>query len=78
MTDSPLTPNERSIMLCLAIGAMAERTGSDTETAEDQLDGYAINISGDEHEVMLEVADQVLVRAPRAWLADLDRGKSDA
>lgn len=67
-----ITPNERSILFCLAIGAMAERTGSDVETAEDQLDGYAIAIEGDDHEVMLSVAGQILVRASRAWLAEID------
>jgi hypothetical protein len=70
-TSSPLTPNERSIMICLAIGAMAERTGSDTETAEDHLDTYALTISGDGHDVTLAVGDDVLVRAPRAWLAEI-------
>jgi hypothetical protein len=67
-----LRPNERSILLCLAIGAMAERTGSDTETAEEHLDNYEIHIEGDNNEVILSIAGQILVHAPRAWLAQLD------
>jgi hypothetical protein len=66
-----LSPNERSILLCLAIGAMAERTGSDVETAENQLDRYAVTIDGDEQEAILSVAGQILIRAPRAWLAEI-------
>lgn len=64
--------NQRSILLTLAIGAMAERTGSTAEAAEEQLDGYAIDISGDDHEVTLSVAGQILVRASREWLAEID------
>jgi hypothetical protein len=74
--DRPVTnglpPNQRSIMLALAIGAMAERTGSDAETAENQLDQYAIRLHGDHDEAILSVASQILIRAPRAWLAGLD------
>lgn len=71
-----LTPNERSIMLCLAIGAMAERTGSTADAAEEHLDNYAVDIHGDNHEVTLSVAGQILIRTSRAWLAELDRGGS--
>ena len=71
-TPNGLPPNQRSILLCLAIGAMAERTGSDAETAENQLDGYAVTISGDDNEVTLSVAGQILIRASRAWLAEID------
>lgn len=67
-----LTPNERAILLCLAIGAMAERTGSTAEAAEEQLDKYAVDIHGDNHEVTLSVAGQILIRTSRAWLAALD------
>lgn len=66
-----LTPNERSIMLCLAIGAMAERTGSTAEAAEEQLDNDTVDIEGDNHEVTLSVAGQILIRTSRAWLAQL-------
>ena len=43
--SSPLTPNERNLLFLLGIGVMAERTGSDAETAADQLDGYAMTIN---------------------------------
>jgi hypothetical protein len=66
-----LSPNERSILLCLAIGAMAERTGSDVETAESQLDRYTVRIEGDKHEAILSVGGQILIRAPRAWLTEI-------
>lgn len=67
-----ISPNERSIMFCLAIGAMAERTGSDTETAEEQFDRYVVSIEGDDRDVLLSVAGEILVRAPRAWLAEIN------
>jgi hypothetical protein len=73
-TNQPLTPNERSILFVLAIGAFAEQTGSDAETAYEQLDTYEMVLSGDAHDVVLEVAGTVLVRAPRAWLAAVDSG----
>lgn len=66
-----LSPNERSLLLCLAVGAMAERTGSTVEAAEEQLDGYALEIEGDAHDVTLAVGGQILVRASRAWLAEI-------
>lgn len=66
-----LTANERSIIFCLAIGAMAERTGSDVEAAEDQLNQYAIEIEGDNREVILSVAGQIFIRAPRQWLSEI-------
>lgn len=69
---SGLSPNERSILICLAIGAMAERTGSDVETAEDHLNRYPARISGDDHEVTLSVAGQILIRVPRAWLSEIN------
>lgn len=69
---SGLRPNERSILLCLAIGAMAERTGSTAEAAEEQLDAYEVSIHGDGDEATLSVAGQILVRASRAWLAEID------
>jgi len=69
---SGLAQNQRSILFTLAIGAMAERTGSTAEVAEDQLDGYAIGIEGDDSEVILTVAGHILVRASRAWLAEID------
>ena len=72
MTGNGLRPNERSILLCLAIGAMAERTGSTAEAAEEQLDGYELSIGGDEREASLSVAGQILVRASRVWLAEID------
>lgn len=72
MTANGLRPNERSILLCLAIGAMAERTGSTTEAAEEQLDGYELSIDGDDREVTLSVGGQILVRASRGWLAEID------
>jgi hypothetical protein len=59
-------------MFCLAIGAMAERTGSTAEAAEEQLDAYPVTIEGDDHDVTLTVANDVLVRASRAWLTELD------
>ena len=68
---SGLSPNHRSIMICLAIGAMAERTGSDVETAEDALNRYPAAIGCDEHEVILSVQGQILIRAPRAWLTEI-------
>lgn len=69
-----LSPNERSILLCLAIGAMAERTGSDVETAEDHLERYGVAIEGDEHEAVLSVEGQILIRVSRAWLAEIGGG----
>lgn len=69
--DGGLSPNQRSILICLAIGAMAERTGSDVETAEDHLNRYTASIEGDQHEAILSVAGQILIRAPRAWLAEI-------
>lgn len=70
---SPLTPNQRNLLFLLAIGAHAEKTGSDAETAMDQLDTYTNrHITIDDHDAVLMVGDQVLVRAPRAWLADID------
>ncbi len=71
MTTPELPANQRSILLCLAIGAMAERTGSDVEHAEDQLDRYPVDIAGDAREVTLSVAGQILIRASRAWLAEI-------
>jgi hypothetical protein len=72
MSESPLTNNERNILFLLAIGAYAERTSSDVETAQDHLDAYPMVIEGDHNDVTLAVADNVLVCAPRAWLAELD------
>lgn len=72
MRRRQLTANEKSIMFCLAIGAMAERTGSDTEAAEEQLDGYTLDIDGDMRDITLSVAGEILVRAPRGWLAEID------
>lgn len=69
-----LSPNERSILLCLGIGAMAERTGSDVETAEDHLERYGVAIEGDEHEAVLSVEGQILIRVSRAWLAEIGGG----
>jgi len=69
---SGLAQNQRSILFTLAIGAIAERTGSTAEVAEDQLDGYAIGNEGDDSEVILAVAGHILVRASRAWLAEID------
>jgi len=69
---SGLRPNERAILLCLAIGAMAERTGSTAEAAEEQLNRYRIDISGDAEEAVLSVEDQILIRASRKWLTDID------
>jgi hypothetical protein len=51
---------------------MAERTGSDIETAEAHMERYAIDIEGDDHEVTLTVAGQRLVRVSRAWLNEID------
>ena len=59
-------------MLCLAIGVMAERTGSDAEAAEDMLDGYTIYTDGDERDITLYVGGELLIRAPRAWMATID------
>ena len=56
-------------------GAMAERTGSTVDAAEQQLDQYAVDIAGNSNEVILSVADHILVRASRTWLADLDGEK---
>jgi hypothetical protein len=69
---SPLSPNQRNLLFLLAIGAMAERTGSDAQTAQEHLDGYPMTIEGDDHDVALTVANDVLVRASRAWLTELD------
>lgn len=63
--------NQRSLLICLAIGAMAERTGSDVETAEEALNRYPAKISGDEREVTLSIAGEILIRVSRAWLAEI-------
>jgi hypothetical protein len=69
---SPLTPNQRSILFLLAIGAFAEQTGLDAETAAEQLDRYELSIIGDGTDAVLEVDGRRLARAPLAWLAGLD------
>lgn len=74
MSANGLRPNERSLLLCLAVGAMAERTGSTVEAAEEQLNRYAISIHGDATEVTLTVAQQVLVRVSRVWLTEIGGG----
>lgn len=71
-THSPIQPGERSVLYMLAIGALSEKTGSDAETAEEQLDNYPMTLSGDDHHVTLEVNGEILVRAPRAWLTKRD------
>lgn len=65
-----LTDNERSILYVLAVGVMAERTGSDVSTAEDALNRYSLTLEGDNREVMLSAEGQVLVRVSRQWLAE--------
>lgn len=74
MTDmSPLTPNQKNILFLLAIGAYAEKTGTDAETAMDQLDTYLNRaVIGDGSDALLMVGDEILIRAPRAWLAEVD------
>ncbi|WP_370329182.1 hypothetical protein [Mycolicibacterium hippocampi] len=70
-----LTPNQRNLLYLLAIGAHAEKTGSDAETAMDQLDTYTDrSIANDGGDVMLMVGRQILVRAPRAWIIAMDQG----
>lgn len=69
---SRFTPNQRSLMFLLAVGAWAEKTGSDTETAADQLDKLPMTIEGDQRDIVLGVDGETLIRAPRQWLASLD------
>lgn len=70
--QSALTATERRTVLLLAVGAMCERLACDADTAEEHIDRYEVRIRGDDHDVTLTVADQVLVRCTRAWLAELD------
>mgnify|MGYP003608846299 CR=1 FL=1 len=67
-----LTENERSVMWCLAVGAWAERTASSAEAAEELLEKYTLYIDGTEHDIELYVGGELLIRAPRAWMATID------
>ena len=72
MNPQPLTQIEQSVLWCLAVGAMAERTASSAEAAEEMLERYAtIDIDGDAHDLELYVGGELLIRAPRSWMATI-------
>ncbi len=59
-------------MWCLAIGAWAERTASSAEHAEELLEKYTLEVDGTEHDIELYVGGELLIRAPRSWMATID------
>ncbi|GLE53734.1 hypothetical protein [Mycobacterium montefiorense] len=69
--NAALTPTERRTLLLLAVGAMAERLSVDADAAELAIDRYQVRLHGGDRDAMVDVAGQRLVRAPRAWLAEL-------
>jgi hypothetical protein len=70
--SSGLTDRERSLIMRLAIGNLAQQTSADEQTAADALDHFTergeVTIEGDAKDVYLKVVGHVHIHAERAWL----------
>jgi hypothetical protein len=71
-TPSGLTDDERRIILCITMRAVADRLGISDQEAADLLDSYAetgdSKIIGDQQQVSMVCGGVELVRFSRAWL----------
>ena len=67
--NRPLTDDERSLLLRLAVDVVAGQLGCHPEAAADALDGLAVTLRGDARDVYLDANGRQIVHTTRDWLA---------
>ena len=67
--NRPLTDDERSLLLRLAVDVVAGQLGCHPEAAADALDGMTVTLRGDATDVYLDADGNQIVHTARDWLA---------